>query len=143
MKSIAFNWRRFRPQWGSRSSGLSAPMRLAWRLAAKPLRLGGHSTPIFGKDARPRLAELLRKVLYLDFFTVRQNDRPFHHIFKLSDVSGPGVIQKEPQSFGIDADHEPGLPIVLGEKMVHQKRNVVCSVAQRGKVNMNHIEAIE
>ena len=80
----------------------------------------------------------------LYFIGVGKDHKTFDDIFKLSDIARPVVVL---QAFDGGLGHlllgNILLEAMLFEKILDQKRNVVCTLSQRRDMDGNHVQAVE
>ena len=76
---------------------------------------------------------------------VAERERALDDVFELADVAGPGVGHQPPQRVlrhrHMTRRHLLGAELL--EEVLHQQRNVVAPLAQRGQLHRDHVEAIE
>src|SRR5579864_261800 len=88
-------------------------------------------------------ANAFRKQIHVDALLRRKHDGSLDDIFQFANVARPIVVHQELHRAGCKLSH--GLAVleaVALEKMGEQRRHVFAAIAQRGKHEMNYVQAV-
>ncbi len=89
------------------------------------------------------LMDFGREIGGFDVGAGSEDDSAFDHIFELSDVAGPSVLFEDLDGFFFEV--QEGLSVFLGvfvEKVLSKQRDIVGAFAQRGDMDLDHVESV-
>src|SRR5262249_28757999 len=89
------------------------------------------------------LADLDREVRDRDLWARRQDHGAFERVLELTHIAWPGILLQHLQCCW--RDREPravDLTAIVGQKMLHQRRNVLAPVPQWRQGEGDHIEPV-
>src|SRR6266566_7249133 len=83
-------------------------------------------------------------------FLRRQHNGALYYIFQLADVARPVVVHQNLQRFGLEPQRGLAVRVeelvvfaaILGEEVLHQRRNIFLAVAQRWQGDVDDVQAV-
>ena len=101
--------------------------------------------PVAGRSRRGHGSyDVLGQVFHLDLWLTAQDHRPFHDVFQLAHVAGPGIGGESAQGLGGDFLNFPAqFSGVLVQEMKAERGNVLAAVLEGRDVELNRVHPVK